>query len=262
MQERHKDYKTYFEESILSSVKYYIPYIKNHAPLMSEQPLKVLEVGCGLGGNLFPFAEMGCKVSGVDIDAQSIEYAKAFYSERGVEAGFTCEDIHAYADDVKYDLILLHDAIEHIADKDKLMCRLQSLLAEDGLLYVAFPAWCMPFGGHQQVCRSKFVSHCPFIHLLPRKLYVWLLRKSGETDDSIRSLLDTRDARMPIQAFQKLCNKMDFNVIDRTLYFINPHYEVKFGLKPRRLWKVIASIPYLRDFFSTSCHYLLKKKVR
>ena len=104
MQERHKDYKTYFEESISSSVKYYIPYIKECASLPIGKSLKVLEVGCGLGGNLFPFAEMGCKVSGVDIDALSVEYAKAFYAERGVEADFTCEDIHAYADDVKYDL--------------------------------------------------------------------------------------------------------------------------------------------------------------
>ena len=259
MQERHKDYKTYFEESISSSVKYYIPYIKECASLPLGKSLKVLEVGCGLGGNLFPFAEMGCKVSGVDIDALSVEYAKAFYAERGVEADFTCEDIHAYADDVKYDLILLHDAIEHITDKDRLMHRLHSMLADNGVLYVAFPAWCMPFGGHQQVCRS-FLSKCPFIHLLPRKAYVWLLRKFGESEGAIRSLMDTRNARMHIQAFQSLCDKMDFEVINRMLYFINPHYEVKFGLKPRKLWRVLAVIPYLRDFFSTSCHYLLRKR--
>lgn len=259
MQERHKDYKTYFEESISSSVKYYIPYIKECASLPIGKSLKVLEVGCGLGGNLFPFAEMGCKVSGVDIDALSVENAKAFYAERGVEADFTCEDIHAYADDVKYDLILLHDAIEHITDKDRLMHRLHSMLADNGVLYVAFPAWCMPFGGHQQVCRS-FLSKCPFIHLLPRKVYVWLLRKFGESEGAIRSLMDTRNARMHIQAFQSLCDKMDFEVINRMLYFINPHYEVKFGLKPRKLWRVLAVMPYLRDFFSTSCHYLLRKR--
>lgn len=259
MQERHKDYRTYFEESILSSVKYYIPYIKGYVALDSGRALKVLEVGCGLGGNLFPFAEMGCKVSGVDIDALSIEYAKTFYAERGVEADLTCEDIHAYVTDAKYDLILLHDAIEHITDKEKLMHRLRSLLADDGLLYVAFPAWCMPFGGHQQVCRS-FLSHCPFIHLLPRKLYIWLLRKFGETEGTVRSLMDTRNAKMPIQAFQGLCDKTDLETINRTLYFINPHYEVKFGLKPRKLWRVLAAVPYLRDFFSTSCHYLLRKR--
>ena len=259
MQERHKDYKTYFEESISSSVKYYIPYIKECASLPIGKSLKVLEVGCGLGGNLFPFAEMGCKVSGVDIDALSVEYARAFYAERGVEADFTCEDIHAYADDVKYDLILLHDAIEHITDKDRLMHRLHSMLADNGVLYVAFPAWCMPFGGHQQVCRS-FLSKCPFIHLLPRKVYVWLLRKFGESEGTIRSLMDTRNARMHIQAFQSLCDKTDFEVINRMLYFINPHYEVKFGLKPRKLWRVLAVMPYMRDFFSTSCHYLLRKR--
>lgn len=261
MQARHKDYNVYFEESVCSSTKYYVPYIERYVSLSSEHPLKVLEVGCGLGGNLLPFANMGHKVSGVDIDAPSIERAKLFYAERGVEALFTCKDVHFYADETKYDLILMHDAIEHILDKDKLMRRLQALLADGGLIYVAFPAWYMPFGGHQQVCRSKLVSHFPFIHLLPRRLYAWILRKSGESEGSVKSLLETREARMTVQAFQKLCDETDCDIVDRTLYLINPHYEIKFGLKPRVLWKCIASVPYLRDFFSTSCHYLLRKKV-
>ena len=65
---------------------------------------------------------------------------------------------------------------------------------------------------------------------------------------------------MTIQAFQRLCNETGFEVVNRRLYFINPHYEKKFGLKPRKLWGLIACLPYIRDFFSTSCHYLIKMK--
>ena len=260
MQKRHKDYRSYFEESALSSEKYYISYINAHAGLTVRAHMKVLEVGCGLGGNLLPFARMGCQVSGVDIDHEAIIRARELFTERGLEAQFTYADIHEYRDSTRYDLILLHDSIEHIPDKKRLMLRLRELLDDGGILYIAFPAWCMPFGGHQQAARTKLVSRCPFIHLLPRNVFVWLLHQLGEPDFVIKDFLSVRDTRMPIQAFQKLCKDTGFEVIDRRLYFINPHYETKFGLKPRVLWKVISGIPYIRDFFSTSCHYLIRKR--
>ncbi len=52
--------------------------------------------------------------------------------------------------------------------------------------------------------------------------------------------------------------KEGFEAIDRTFYFINPHYEVKFHLRPRKLYAVIGAIPYIRNFFTTSCFYFLR----
>lgn len=259
MQKRHKDYRSYFEESTLSSEKYYITYIREHSSLTLGAHLKVLEVGCGLGGNLLPFARLGCKVCGVDFDAEAITRARAFFAEKGLEAQFTYADIHTYTDSTKYNLILLHDSIEHIPNKRALMLRLQALLADGGIIHISFPAWYMPFGGHQQVGRTWFVSHCPFLHLLPRSIYAWSLRKSGEPEGAIKDFLSIKETRMTIQAFQRLCSSTCYEIIHRRLYLINPHYEEKFGLKPRLLWNGIAAIPYLRDIFSTSCHYLIKK---
>lgn len=260
MQERHTDYILYFQESEISCLKYYLPYLKEYTSLSLGAGLKVLEVGCGLGGNLAPFARMGCEVSGVDIDSRSIDRAKELFQGNGLHGTFTCGDIHDYKDTGRYQLIMLHDAIEHIHEKERLMFRLQELLAEDGILFIAFPAWRMPFGGHQQVARTRFVSRCPFIHLLPKRTFAWLLRRLGEPEGAIRDFLDIRSTRMSIQGFQKLCRKMNLNIVNRRLYFINPHYEVKFKLKPRQLWKGIAALPYIRDFFCTSCHYLLTRR--
>ena len=260
MQKRHTDYRLYFRESEASCRKYYLPYLKEYIPFVLGDGSRVLEVGCGLGGNLAPFAQMGYKVSGVDIDARSIDRAKELFQECGLNGTFTYEDVHDYKDDTRYQLIMLHDSIEHIHEKERLMLRLQELLAEDGVLFIAFPAWCMPFGGHQQVARTKFVSRCPFIHLLPKRTFAWLLRRLGEPEGVIRDFLDIRSTRMTIQAFQRLCKDTGFEVVNRRLYFINPHYEKKFGLKPRKLWKIIACLPYIRDFFSTSCHYLIRMK--
>lgn len=260
MQERHTDYARYFRESEESCEKYYLPYLKEYTSLILKYDTRVLEVGCGLGGNLAPFARKGCDVSGVDIDPQSIDKAKDLFDKCGLNGTFTCCDIHDYKADCAFQLIMLHDAIEHIKEKKCLMARLRELLTEDGVLYIAFPAWCMPFGGHQQVARTKFVSRCPFIHLLPKGLFVWLLRRFGEPKVVVQDFLNIRQTRMSVQTFEELCNDMGLEIIHRRLYLINPHYEIKFGMKPRTLWRAISAIPYFRDFFSTSCHYLVRER--
>lgn len=262
MQERHTDYARYFSESRESCEKYYLPYLKEYTSLTLGYNTRVLEVGCGLGGNLVPFARKGCDVSGVDVDSRSIDKAKTMFCRCGLNGTFACCDFHDYKADRAFQLIMLHDAIEHIKGKRCLMKRLRDFLADDGVLYIAFPAWCMPFGGHQQVARTRFVSRCPFIHLLPKGLFVWVLRRLGEPEAVIQDFLSIRQTRMSIQAFEKLCSDMDLEIIHRKLYLINPHYEIKFGLKPRTLWGAISAIPYIRDFFSTSCHYLVREKVK
>ena len=65
MQERQKNRKLYFEELSITSKKYYIPYISKFKKI--KEGMNILEIGCGDGGNLLPFAELGCSTTGVDI---------------------------------------------------------------------------------------------------------------------------------------------------------------------------------------------------
>ena len=85
----------------------------------------------------------------------------------------------------------------------------------------------MPFGGHQQICRGRILSHLPWFHLLPKVLYEIFLKLGREKKDTIKELLNIKKTKCPIELFEKLIDKK-FSVLDRTLFFINPHYEVKF----------------------------------
>ena len=58
MQERHFNRKQYFDEQGITTAAYVIPYINDIKPITST--LKILEVGCGEGGNMKPFLDMGC----------------------------------------------------------------------------------------------------------------------------------------------------------------------------------------------------------
>ena len=63
---------------------------------------------------------------------------------------------------------------------------------------------------------------------------------------------------MPVEKFEKLAKQTGYDILDKQFWFINPHYEQKFNLKPRKLNALIAKIPYLRNFCTTSAFYLLK----
>lgn len=256
MQERQTNRELYFEELAATSKKYFIPYISEFKQI--GRGMSILEIGCGDGGNLLPFAEMGCDTTGVDISSGRIEDAIRFFRKRSAKGTFIASDIFKMKElEHKFDLIICHDVLEHIADKAAFLSKMPQYLKPGGLIFISFPAWQMPFGGHQQICRSKALSHLPFIHLLPACLYKALLETGGETQARIEELLDIKKTGTSMERFEKLVRKHAIPIVDRRLFLINPHYEVKFGLKPRRLPSLLAAVPYARNFFTTSCFYLL-----
>lgn len=258
MQKRHTDRERYFREQALTSRNHYIPYIKK---MVGRLPRKILEVGCGEGGNLLPFAEEGCEVVGVDLSASRIEQARKFFEENRRKGEFIAADIFGLESmERDFPLIILHDVIEHIADKRRFLSSLKDYLSAGGAIFVGFPAWQMPFGGHQQIARSKIISHAPFIHLLPEALYQMLLKRCGEQEDGIKELLEIKRTGCSIEMFKRIVRDAGYRIVHEQLYFINPHYETKFGLSPRKLNKLISRIPYIRNYFSTSCFYILKVK--
>ncbi|MDD2436471.1 MAG: class I SAM-dependent methyltransferase [Massilibacteroides sp.] len=259
MQERHLDRLRYLKELANTSREYYIDYIDAYFPRKSR--CRILEVGCGEGGNLLPFAERGAAVTGVDLSEMKIAQANSFYRELPYDAVFFAVNFFDFPypdEDKKYDIILVHDVIEHITPKDKFLKHLKPFLNEDGIVFWRFPAWQMPFGGHQQICRNKFCSRLPFIHLLPAPVYRGILSSFGEDQSCIDELIDIKRCGVTIEMFEKLLKTNDYISLNRCLWFINPHYKQKFNLKPRKLSVSLSHIRYVRNFFTTSCYYITK----
>lgn len=257
MQERHSNRLSYFEDSACTAREFYLPYVEKHHRI--GQGVRVLEVGCGEGGNLLPFAERGCRVTGLDISSNRISQAQEFFQPTGYAACFLCIDfmkMEAPSPEKRYDILLIHDVIEHIGRKEDFIRHTRSFLAPDGIIFWGFPAWHMPFGGHQQICRSRVCSHLPFIHLFPNLLYKGILRLCGESPARQEELLDIKRTRMTIEHFERLQAVCGFTLIDRTLWLVNPHYQRKFGLRPRKLGNVFSRLRHARNFLSTSCFYL------
>ncbi len=257
MQERHLNRKKYFQEQVYTTEKYVLPFINEVLPISSD--LSVLEIGCGEGGNLKPFLDLGCEVTGVDLSERKIENGKQFFSDHPNKNKLTLivEDIYQSKTLGQYDLIIMRDVIEHIFDQERFMSYVKKYLKPDGKFFLAFPPWYNPFGGHQQICKSKILSAIPYYHILPKPVYKGILKLFNEDINRINSLMEIKDTGITIERFQRILKENNYKIEKEIFYFINPNYEIKFGLKPRQQFKAFSSLPGLRNFITTSCYYLV-----
>ncbi len=261
MQARHFDREQYFNEQSYTTFKYVIPFISELIPINSET--KVVEIGCGEGGNLKPFLDMGCKVVGIDLSTWKISEGEKLFKNHPLKQNLTLipKDIYDITEspELKFDLIVMRDTLEHIPNQEKFMEHLKLFLNPNGKVFFAFPPWRMPFGGHQQMCKNRFLSKLPYFHILPKHVYTFVLKLFGESQGTIDELNNIKETQISMQKFYRIVKHLNYEIEKQTSYLINPNYEIKFNLKTRKL-PVILNIPYVRDFFITTFYSIVSLK--
>ena len=241
-----------------------MPFIKPFLDDSSWRGKRVLELGCGEGGNLLPFAQAGAVCVGLDLNESKIESGKEIMAEHVATGTMELRAANLFSEEVQdefkssFDLVILKDVIEHIPNKLNAIKLINNCLNSNGLLYIGWPPWYMPFGGHQQICKNRLLKKLPWMHLLPKPLYLGILKLFKESMEVVDELAEIVDYRVTVNQMNRLAKKGQMELADSKWYFINPIYEYKFGLKTREQLALITSIPYLRDFLTTSCYYLLK----
>ena len=96
---------------------------------------RVLEIGCGSGGILIPFKEIGAEVVGIDFDDT--------YMDAGRKRGLNLigQSIYEFQSEKKFDLIILKDVLEHLPDLNVVLQKLNTLLSESGSIYIQVPTF-------------------------------------------------------------------------------------------------------------------------
>jgi SAM-dependent methyltransferase len=81
---------------------------------LHRKPGRVLELGCGSGNNLMPFADFGWDVTGVDVSAKAL--ADARHNLAGVGIFIECDLAGRFAvpKDATFDLVLLPNIIYYL----------------------------------------------------------------------------------------------------------------------------------------------------
>lgn len=110
--------------------------IKNYFQNTSSSSKNILEVGCGMGYLTYSLIKAGFNVTGLDISMNAIERATARYGEH-----FVCADLHEYKSqtDIKYDVIILTEVIEHVPNIYEIINSLSGLLADGGEIVITTP---------------------------------------------------------------------------------------------------------------------------
>src|SRR5213593_2836608 len=110
---------------------------KYAASLVAGKRVLDLASGEGYGSNIL--AESASSVVGVDIDENVVCHAKKKYARKSLQfiiGSITAVPIH---EDHSFDVVVCFEAIEHIAEQDKLLAEVHRLLQPAGLLIVSTP---------------------------------------------------------------------------------------------------------------------------
>ncbi len=137
--------------------------IDRYAPLRGKT---ILDVGCGLGTYVERFREFSDQVYGVDIEV-----------ERVVEGGKSVPNLLAgaaealpFADD-SFDIISLHEVLEHVRDDRQAMRQAYRLLKPAGRIVIFVPNRLYPFETHGIWWGGRYrFGNFPLVNYLPHAL--------------------------------------------------------------------------------------------
>jgi predicted TPR repeat methyltransferase len=98
--------------------------------------LKVLDVGCAQGDSLSEFLSDKVSVTGIEPYKGDADIASA----RGYSVlNSTIEAALGEISNLRFDLIIVADVLEHLINPDEILIQLISLLKKDGLIFISVP---------------------------------------------------------------------------------------------------------------------------
>ena len=209
---------------------------------------QILDVGCGLGGNSVYFSLNGCKVTAVDnqsYDNEVLKEAIASAKDKGAVVKFCFADAHCLPfKAASFDAVKLDSVLEHLDNPEKAIMECRRVLKAGGYLFVNFPLFFSPYGGH-----TFDYIRLPWLHVLPANWVCKIIRcfksKHGFiTTDYVEKLYMSLN-KMTLKRYKLMIKKSNFKIVffKETLFL--PHKAALFfndikksiSLGSFKLWK-------------------------
>ena len=119
----------YWHEALLYGHDFYFSLIEKYIA-----PGKLLDIGCGNGHLLEAAIRRGWSAHGYDVDKESTQ---AVSDRLGIEVDYG--DFFSANLGDGYDLITMHQVLEHLKKPNEYLNKVYSLIKNDGYLFVAVP---------------------------------------------------------------------------------------------------------------------------
>ena len=121
---------SYIKENIINTFK-----IKRDEKILKG--IKILDIGCGGGLLSEPMARLGAEVVGIDASKKNIDIAKLHAKKSNLKIKYFCASPENFKSDIKFDVILNMEIIEHVDDVDLFLKSCTKLLKKNGLMFIA-----------------------------------------------------------------------------------------------------------------------------
>lgn len=243
--------KHYYEQRE-HTASYLIPYFEKHIPAFRDK--QVLEIGCAEAGFLAELHRIGVACMGVELEPSRVRTALTKDPDLRIIAGDITDAGVVAGIHPRFDLIVLRDVIEHIADRNTLFAVILRLLKPGGMVYISFPPRCSAFAGHQQNGRS-LLRFVPWLQLWPGPLLNAAGRLFREAPYMISFIQHNGKTGLSAAAFDRLWKDRRMRSIVYELFLFRPVYRTRYGVPALR----IPNIPLLREVLATGCEVLLQR---
>jgi SAM-dependent methyltransferase len=159
-----------------------------------------------------------------------------------------------------FDLVVLHDVLEHIPDYGRALAAIRAALGPEGHVFISFPPYYSAFGGHQQYARG-LARWAPFIHFLPAPLFYRLARPGEQeymtADGAHEDLVSVRATRLTLGDAERAFGRAGLEIAARGLFLVRPEYNIRYGLKARSAGP-LGRLPAVRELAVNGAFYLLR----
>ena len=121
---------SYIKDNIINSFK----LKKQEKPLKN---LKILDIGCGGGLLSEPMCRLGADVTGIDASKKNIQVAKLHAKKSNLKIKYISTSPENFKTNIKFDVILNMEIIEHVEDVSFFLKSCSSLLKKRGIMFIA-----------------------------------------------------------------------------------------------------------------------------
>lgn len=127
---------------------------------------RILDLGCGVGAFMRRLREFSDDVVGTDIDKESVVEGAKEVPNLGLAVGE-----HLPFADETFDVILLHEVLEHVTDDVETLKEARRVVKKDGNVIVFTPNRLYPFETHGIFVGKRYVfGNIPLVNYLPDAL--------------------------------------------------------------------------------------------
>lgn len=131
------------EDAYHRSIGAYVIYIMHAASYRFAEPYcqgkRVLDLGCGSGYGAARIAGVASAVTGVDVAADAVAFAKARYAAPNLDYRLVMADAALPFEDASFDVVLSFQVIEHVVDEAGYLREARRVLRPGGVLILITP---------------------------------------------------------------------------------------------------------------------------